>query len=180
MTTVKKTSGDYLVDTPNMTITGNLYVLGNSSIISSQTLEVADNMIVVNSGELGDGVTLRYAGTKVDRGLQPNTSVVWDEVDNAWKIYFGPVEPSNPNWQYILTSEVQFGGLTAVFDDKTPELGGNLNVLNQTIYSSNGNTIVSLESATSGHSGVFVNNDKKSIKQELITKNRSLVYSLIL
>ena len=180
MTTVKKTSGDYIVDTANMTITGNLYVLGNSSIISSETLEIADNKIVLNSGETGHGVTLVYSGVQIDRGTAPDVSVIWDESDESWKLYQGEVESDNDNWVYILTSDINNVGLTEVFDDKTPELGGNLNINTHTIYSSANDTVVILDAPNGGDSGVYVTNSKRTTAQELVTKRKSLVYSLIL
>ena len=63
-------------------ITGDLIVEGNTTTVESETLTVKDNIIVVNSGESGNGVTLNTAGITVDRGNLPDTSVLFNESVN--------------------------------------------------------------------------------------------------
>lgn len=65
-------------------IKGDLIVDGGSTEVSVEDLAVKDNIIVVNKGETGAGVTLRYAGIKVDRGTDPNVGLIWDEDINSW------------------------------------------------------------------------------------------------
>lgn len=50
------------------TIDGNLYVYGNTSVFDSNTIELEDNIILINRGESGEGVTLNQSGIEVDRG----------------------------------------------------------------------------------------------------------------
>lgn len=49
-------------------VTGNLYVLGNTTVIDTNVLELQDNLVVINSRELGPGVTLHESGFEVYRG----------------------------------------------------------------------------------------------------------------
>ena len=62
-------------------ITGDLEVLGNTTVVQSETLAVKDNIIVVNAGEQLEGVqTLGFtAGVTVDRGGLSDVSLLWDE-----------------------------------------------------------------------------------------------------
>jgi len=60
-------------------ITGDLIVEGNTTTVESETLTVRDNIIVVNSGESGAGVTLDTAGITVDRGSLTDTSILFNE-----------------------------------------------------------------------------------------------------
>lgn len=49
-------------------IDGSLVVTGSTTTVSSQDLNVTDNIITVNSGETGNGVSKTTAGIHVDRG----------------------------------------------------------------------------------------------------------------
>ena len=64
-------------------ITGDLVVQGDQTEIESETLVIKDNIIVVNQGEQGNGVTLGQAGLRVERGNYPDALFVWDE-DILW------------------------------------------------------------------------------------------------
>lgn len=62
-------------------ITGNLLVKGTQTTVNSATLEIDDNIIVVNKNEGPDGVQETTAGLRVDRGGQTYEDVqfVYDE-----------------------------------------------------------------------------------------------------
>lgn len=60
-------------------LTGNLVVKGTQTTVDSSNLSVSDNIIEVNSGEQGAGVTLGTAGLQVDRGSYVDTQIVFDE-----------------------------------------------------------------------------------------------------
>lgn len=66
-----------------VTITGDLEVLGNTTTVQSETLEVKDNIIYLNVGggsSTGISGTLGgIAGLDIDRGSLPDVSVYWDE-----------------------------------------------------------------------------------------------------
>ena len=102
-------SGDYniktgegstiLLDTgPNVgevRITGNLIVLGETLTVEATNLNVQDNIIILNYGETGQGVTLGYSGVQIDRGYNIDSSQVaptaflWDEANETWQIAQG-------------------------------------------------------------------------------------------
>ena len=59
--------------------TGNITVGGSQTIVNSTNLDVQDNIITVNFGETGSGVTLGTAGLRIDRGQASDGALVWDE-----------------------------------------------------------------------------------------------------
>jgi hypothetical protein len=98
MPTVKSLNNDYTITnkiTPGANITlatntvfieGNLYVGGNATAITKTDLNITDNIITVNAGETGPGVTLNTAGLNVDRGSLANVAILWNETTGAWTL----------------------------------------------------------------------------------------------
>ena len=70
----------------DVTISGNLTVQGSTTTINSQQLTVTDNIIEVNKGEVGSGVTAGQAGLKVNRGEQTPYMMIFDEVEDMFKV----------------------------------------------------------------------------------------------
>ena len=68
----------------DMILNGNLTVNGTTTTVDSTVVAVADNVMVLNSGEVGAGVTLGTAGIEIDRGSLPNTSWIFDEASDQW------------------------------------------------------------------------------------------------
>ena len=68
----------------NVSIAGNLTVSG--ATISSIDLNVIDNIITLNSGETGAGVSEGTAGLKIDRGSAADVYFLWDESVTGWTI----------------------------------------------------------------------------------------------
>ena len=69
---------------PDTAIFGNLVVKGSTSSINVQTLYVYNNQIVLNANTTG--VPLTNAYITVDRGVEDNAAIIWDEVTNHWQI----------------------------------------------------------------------------------------------
>lgn len=69
----------------DLTITGNVTQEGSSFITQAETVEVTDNTILLNKGEVGAGVTKGYAGLEVDRGTLPLYKIYFDESDDRFK-----------------------------------------------------------------------------------------------
>lgn len=70
----------------DVTITGNLTVSGGTTTVDSTTVTTADNLIVINAGEVGTGVTNGEAGIQIDRGLATDYEFKFDETDDSFKI----------------------------------------------------------------------------------------------
>ena len=61
-------------------ITGDLFVTGNTTTsINSTDTDIKDNIILLNSGEIGFGVFNDESGIEIDRGLSRNALMVFDE-----------------------------------------------------------------------------------------------------
>jgi len=101
-----QTNGDYNIKTSEggeirldtgpgigrVVITGNVLVGGDTTTISAENLNIKDNVIILNDGETGVGVTLRYSGIQIERGTAVSTSLLWDDNDDSWNIVNGSPE----------------------------------------------------------------------------------------
>lgn len=69
-----------------LTVTGNFTVLGGTTTISSQTVTISDNIIVLNRGEVGSGVTAGTAGIQIDRGTLSAYQFIFDESADLFRV----------------------------------------------------------------------------------------------
>lgn len=70
----------------NITIKGNVTQEGSSFITKAETVEVSDNILLLNRGEVGSGVTKGISGIQVDRGALADYQFIFDESDNRFKV----------------------------------------------------------------------------------------------
>jgi hypothetical protein len=76
-------------------VTGNLVVEGDTVNVNTTNLAIEDNIISLNTGEVGPGVTLVYSGIEIDRGNttsaspQNNASFLYDESTDSWILAHG-------------------------------------------------------------------------------------------
>ena len=70
----------------NLTVTGNLIVNGTTSTVNSTVVQVHDNIITLNHGEVGSGVTAGLSGFQIDRGDVSEYQIVFDESDDMFKV----------------------------------------------------------------------------------------------
>ena len=68
----------------DLTVAGNMTVQGTTTAVNTTNLAIKDNVITVNKGENGSGVSLRYAGIDIDRGDLARQRLVWDETNGKW------------------------------------------------------------------------------------------------
>jgi hypothetical protein len=209
MATTKRINGDYTIKSVNLntdtfsierfgqvTINGNLTVTGNTTTVNSTDTSVRDNIILLNDGETGNGVSRSFAGVRVSRGLLANVEIGYNEDFDKWVLTNNGTTYGN-----IAT----FGTtpfITNVSEDLSPSLGGNLDVAGYTIFNSvanlnvivdagiqminrgtdlvaeTGNVVMYANTVSGGGSGVYVSNDQGA-GQELVTKRKAIVYSLI-
>jgi len=108
-------------------VTGNLVVEGDTVNVSTANLNIEDNIISLNVGEVGPGVTLIYSGVEIQRGdtsavtPQNNASFLYDESTDAWIIAHGTApgpfnfDSSSLRLKQILTnSTTDSGDLTLI------------------------------------------------------------------
>ena len=193
MAAVKKLNTSYTIDTTDVIITGNLTVQGSQTAIQTTNTTLKDNIIVLNDGEVGAGVTLGTAGIAVARGSLANVALRWNEAVDKWQVTNDGTTYSN-----LVASST---GLTAIIEDTAPALGGNLNTNSYTLSSNVGNlkfngniqinntlvapsavtgaTVVYAAAPNAGASGVFVVNGE-AVNEVLITKKRAFAFSILL
>lgn len=70
----------------NLVIKGDVTQEGDTFITQAERVEVRDNMILINKGETGAGVTAGFAGIEVDRGTEQNFMFGFNESDGMFKI----------------------------------------------------------------------------------------------
>ena len=207
MTVYKRAKSDFVITnkasfpanvtvaTHTLFVDGNLLVGGNTTMVHKTDMDVTDNMIVLNSGELGAGVSLQYAGIEIDRGSLANTALRWNEIVDRWQISSDGITYGN-----IVTSSGS--GAFQIEIDTAPVLGGTLRTNAYPITSGNsypvafdsnlaikntvtapgtvsGYNVVYSQTPNSGGSGLYVTNTTIQNK-ELATQRRSIVYSLVL
>ena len=84
--TIGTDAGDTIV------ITGNLTVSGTTTTVNSETIDLADNIITLNSN-LGSGTApSQNAGIEINRGSAADVSLYWDESADKWKINDGSIK----------------------------------------------------------------------------------------
>ena len=206
MATIKRLNTDYVIDTltnaqANITlatntvfVTGNLVVGGNSTSVTKTEVAVSDNIIVLNTGDPGPGVTLGTSGIEVNRGRLANVSLLWSEPDLRWTI-----TNDGQHFGNILTDT----GSLAVIQDPAPQLGGNLDVRGLDIYSSTTNyvridsnlaiqhttvtpavlnnyAVLYADTPGSGGSGIYVADSTVPDKTEMASARMALIYALVL
>lgn len=66
----------------NLTLSGNLTVSGTTTTVNTETINLADNVILINSNATGD--PSENGGIEIERGNASNVSFVWDETNDEW------------------------------------------------------------------------------------------------
>lgn len=87
---IKDLKKPYVFD-DNVTVNGTLTI--NGSLVQNQGILVhdvliEDNVILLNNGETGAGVTLGNAGIEIDRGTLDNSYLEFNETDGLWHYGF--------------------------------------------------------------------------------------------
>jgi len=70
----------------DLTVTGDLTVQGSLTSIETTNTAITDNVIVLNKGETGAGVSSTFSGFEVDRGTESNVAFLWDDVNDRWQV----------------------------------------------------------------------------------------------
>lgn len=69
----------------NATFKGDLIVEGQSFVTEAETVEIKDNILLLNKDEAGSGVTKGMAGLQIDRGTEPDFQILFVESDRRFK-----------------------------------------------------------------------------------------------
>lgn len=65
-------------------VSGNLTVNGTVTTVNTETINLADNIILLNSN--ATGTATENAGIEVERGSEDNRSLIWNETNDRWEL----------------------------------------------------------------------------------------------
>ena len=139
--------------------TGDFTVGGSQTIVNSTNLDVQDNIITVNSGETGAGITLLKSGVRVDRGSLTDAQMVFNE-NFSWT---DPITETTVNGGFIFET---IAGMPVGI--KTVSIGTN----GEDLYLINsGNGVISV-TGTNNYEGNVTDDDhipnKKYVDDEIV------------
>jgi len=75
-------SSDTVTIAGNAIVSGNLTVSGTTTTVNSNTVNIGDNVIVLNSDETG--TPSQNGGIEIERGTSTNAAILWDESNDYW------------------------------------------------------------------------------------------------
>ncbi len=148
-------------------ISGDLIVEGNTTTVESEDLAIRDNIIVVNSGETGAGITLDEAGLRIDRGTFSDGYFLFSE-NITWR---------DPNTETTKTGGFVFrdneGALVGIRTNSISTGGGDLYLINS------GTGVLSVTGTTDYEKQVFSYSGStitgNVIDDDVIPNTRSIV-----
>ena len=142
-------------------ITGNLEVKGTTSTVQSTNTTIADNIIQINFGQTGNGIssTLNYqAGIQIGRGNNPDAYVVYDEQVGRWDATANAGAGGSVGGSFVLkTYNGLVDGLTGLQVNSIspgPTINNNLHLDMQ-----GGTSVLRIVNSSNYHTRVLNNND---------------------
>ena len=121
-TTVIRTTGDQtkagiMTFSNDVIVSGNLTVNGTTTSINTETINLADNIILLNSN-YGGSTPSENGGIEVERGTLTNVSMVWNETSDRWTFtndgttyYNIPTTAEYNNYSLPTASSTVLGGV---------------------------------------------------------------------
>jgi len=204
MATVKNTSGDYTITVADglglLTINADLDVIGNITYIDSTELKVTDPFITVaannngaiqSMGLVAQKTTTSFAGLRFntvsgDWEISDSVNAEGDQISPYQAILAGVFPSTNPG---LPNNSVQFnlgnvftGNSAFTFDVANSKV----NITGQVVLGNIATTPAATANAAAlyndtvggGGTGVYVRN--ATVSDELVSKRRAIVYSLVL
>ena len=80
----------------NLTVTGNLTVSGTTTTVNAETVNIADNFMLLNSNQSTSTAGTENAGIEVNRGSTANAVLRWSETADRWQF-----SDNNSTWYNI-------------------------------------------------------------------------------
>jgi len=97
------------VNTNHLIVGGNLTVSGTTTTVNTETIELADNIIVLNSNAAG--APSENAGIEIERGSDTNVLLRWNETYDKWEL-----TTNGTNYYNIATEEYVAQATPATLD----------------------------------------------------------------
>lgn len=207
MSITKRIQGNYtLAATGSVTIDANLIVTGSTTTVNTTETIISDRSITLNNGEVGAGVTGVYSGIEVDRGSEDDVSLRWNESSGYWELTndgstYSAIQTTSGSSGFI-TSVVddttpQLGGdldvngqtITSTSDGDvviTADGTGQLKIDKAVSIQDQGSAPSATagynklySSATQGGGGTGLYYVNSTTSDELVSRTKAIVYSLI-
>ena len=137
-TAYTKWDGTKLVDTlvsddgTTVTVAGNLTVTGTTTTVNSNTVNIGDNIIVLNSDEAG--TPSQDGGIEIERGTSTNVLLKFDETSDRWEF------TNNGSTYYNIPISTEYNAYvhpTNGYNATTPALG-NWEVITEIVVDNEG------------------------------------------
>lgn len=84
-TSITDDGTDVTVST-NLIVGGDLTVQGSLTSLETTNTAITDNVIVLNSGETGAGISSITSGIEIERGTEGNKTFVYHETNGRWEL----------------------------------------------------------------------------------------------
>jgi hypothetical protein len=192
-----------VLDANVVLIRGNLTVSGNTTTVTTTNTNLYDSVIELNAGmSVTGGTPILNAGIQVDRGNQANVLILWNETSKNWTVtndgttFYNIVATTTGNTRVVDDASPQLGGnlftggyafinnTGNIFLDplSTVTTNGNLSlqIFPGVAPSAVGYNTIKAGNVAAGGTGLFVTTgDGSIIGEELISKKRSIVYSIV-
>ena len=142
-------------DGSTVTISGNLTVTGTTTTVNTETINLADNIILLNSNEAG--TPSQDGGIEIERGTATNVSLIWDESADRWAFtndgstfYNIPISSEYNNYAHPTQSaiDVDAGALEVIDRVQVNTLGHVTSVTKRTFQSASASQKGIVELAT--------------------------------
>lgn len=124
-------------------ITGNLLVAGTQTTLNTTDTDIEDNIITLNAGETGTGITLGTSGIQIDRGSIIDAQFVFDESID-WR---DPVTETTISGAFH--AKLTNGNTVAIRTNSIDTGGGDLYLINS------GTGVISVTGASNYERNVF-------------------------
>lgn len=106
-----------IADDGAVTIAGDLTVNGTTTTVNSNTVEIGDNIILLNRDETG--APSQNAGIEIERGTATNVYLRWNETSDIWQVFEPDPNNSNTLTTANLLTTVNFQTQITVLDGGT-------------------------------------------------------------
>lgn len=111
-------------------VNGNLTINGTTTTVNTAELNIADNIMRLNS-DIGAVDPTENAGIEIERGNSPNASILWDETLDYWTLtndgtnYYKLVDKNYADTRYVNTiGDSLTGKLTLNLTGEALNIGG--------------------------------------------------------
>lgn len=194
-----------IFDSNVVIIKGNLTVIGNSASITSNNTSIADNIITLNAGYVGATPLPIPAGLEVVRGgdiSNPDVFLRWNESSLRWQItnngstFYNIVATTTGNTRVVDDPSPQLGANLFTNGNWITDSTGAVKIDPATNLQIDGNVAIKMFTAppaalpnynilhagnvAAGGTGLYVTSAEQNIVgEELISKRKAIVYSII-